>query len=61
MPKVNVNELDLDNLDEIEELNENFEKIHKGKRFDDGTTASKNSHKKGNKRIEIEEPESESD
>ena len=57
MSKININSLDIENLDEIEELNETFEKIHKGKKFDDGTTAAKPAKKRGGKHIDKELPE----
>ena len=59
MASINIRTLDIDHLDEIEELNETFEKIHKGKKFDDGTIPSKNAKKKGTHRIEKELPKEE--
>lgn len=58
MSKVNINEIDLEDPDSLEELNENFEKIPRKKKFDDETTASKHSRKKDKKRVDKELPES---
>jgi len=53
MPRVDISKLDLENLDELEDdtLTENFKKIPKGHKFDDGTGPGKVAKKRPGKRI----------
>ena len=57
MSKIDISKIDLEDPDSLEEMNENFEKIPKKKKFDDETTASKHSKKKDKKRVDKELPE----
>ena len=62
MPRVDISKLDIENLDDLDskELTEGFQKIQRGRKFDDGTGTGKAAKKRPGKRI-IEKDDFEND